>query len=53
MQFANATSLNRKSGGAEWRDLRFLFQFSVLGTMPLHSNPLSLLNLRLGLMEKK
>jgi hypothetical protein len=23
MKFANATNLNRKSGGAQWRDLRF------------------------------
>src|ERR1700733_11718276 len=26
MKFANATDLNRKSGGAEWRDLLFLFR---------------------------
>src|ERR1700730_3179677 len=25
MKFANATNTNRKSGVAEWRDLRFLF----------------------------
>jgi hypothetical protein len=25
MKIANATKLNRKSGVAEWRDLRFLF----------------------------
>jgi hypothetical protein len=24
MKLANATNLNRKSGGAQWRDLRFL-----------------------------
>ena len=28
MEFASATNLHRKSGGAEWRDLRFLLQFS-------------------------
>jgi hypothetical protein len=28
MNLANATKLNRKSGVAEWRDLRFLFRFS-------------------------
>jgi hypothetical protein len=28
MKFANATNLNRKSGGAQWRDLLFLFRFS-------------------------
>jgi hypothetical protein len=28
MKFANATNLHRKSGGAQWRDLLFLFQFS-------------------------
>jgi hypothetical protein len=28
MSFANATSLNRKSGTAQWRDLRFLFRFA-------------------------
>jgi hypothetical protein len=28
MKIANATKLNRKSGVAEWRDLRFLFPFS-------------------------
>jgi hypothetical protein len=27
MQFANATNLHRKSVGAEWRDLLFLFRF--------------------------
>jgi hypothetical protein len=26
--FIDATDLNRKGGGAEWRDLRFSFQFS-------------------------
>ena len=25
MKFANATNLNRKSGGAQWRDLLFAF----------------------------
>jgi hypothetical protein len=25
MHFVNAANLNRKSGGAEWRDLQFLF----------------------------
>jgi hypothetical protein len=25
MKFANATNINRKSGVAEWRDLRFSF----------------------------
>ena len=25
MKFTSATKFNRKSGGAEWRDLRFLF----------------------------
>jgi hypothetical protein len=25
MKFANATKLDRKSGGAQWNDLRFLF----------------------------
>jgi hypothetical protein len=25
MNFINATNFDRKSGGAEWRDLRFLF----------------------------
>jgi hypothetical protein len=28
MKFANAANLDRKSGVAQWRDLRFLFQFS-------------------------
>ena len=28
MKLANATNLDRKSGVAQWRDLRFLFQFS-------------------------
>ncbi len=28
MKFANAAKLDRKSGGAQWRDLRFLFRFS-------------------------
>jgi hypothetical protein len=28
MKFANATNLHRKSGGAQWRDLRFLYRFS-------------------------
>jgi hypothetical protein len=28
IKIANATKLNRKSGVAEWRDLRFLLQFS-------------------------
>ena len=27
MKFANATNLDRKSGGAQWRDLRFAFGF--------------------------
>jgi hypothetical protein len=27
LMFANATNLDRKSGGAEWRDLRFLLLF--------------------------
>ncbi len=26
MMFANATNFNRKSGVAEWRDLRFSFK---------------------------
>jgi hypothetical protein len=25
MKFTSATKFNRKSGGAQWRDLRFLF----------------------------
>ena len=29
MKFANATNLNRKSGVAQWRDLRFLFPSSL------------------------
>jgi hypothetical protein len=28
MQILNATGLHRKSGGAQWRDLRFLFRCS-------------------------
>jgi hypothetical protein len=28
MKYADATNLDRKSGVARWRDLRFLFQFS-------------------------
>ena len=28
MKFANAIKFHRKSGGAQWRDLRFLFRFS-------------------------
>jgi hypothetical protein len=28
IKFANASNLNRKSGVAQWRDLRFLFRFS-------------------------
>jgi hypothetical protein len=27
MKFASATKFHRKSGGAEWRDLLFLFRF--------------------------
>jgi len=27
MKLANATNLDRKSGVAQWRDLRFLFRF--------------------------
>ncbi len=30
MKFANATNINRKSGVAEWRDLRFLYLISNL-----------------------
>jgi hypothetical protein len=29
MKFANATNLHRKSGVAQWRDLLFLFRFTV------------------------
>jgi hypothetical protein len=29
MKFTGATNLNRKSGVAEWRDLRFLFGFTT------------------------
>jgi hypothetical protein len=35
MQIIKATALHRKSGGAQWRDLRFLFR--VL-THPLKPN---------------
>jgi hypothetical protein len=28
MRFDNATKFHRKSGVAQWRDLRFLFRFS-------------------------
>jgi hypothetical protein len=28
MKFSNATNLNRKSGGAQWRDLLFSRPFS-------------------------
>jgi hypothetical protein len=28
MKFANANKFDRKSGVAQWRDLRFLFRFS-------------------------
>jgi hypothetical protein len=39
MKFANATNLNRKSGGAQWRDLRFLFRFSGRPLSPPPSPP--------------
>jgi hypothetical protein len=29
MKFANAANLHRKSGVAQWRDLLFLFRFSL------------------------
>jgi hypothetical protein len=29
LNLANATKLNRKSGVAEWRDLRFSYRFSL------------------------
>ena len=28
MKFANATNINRKSGVAQWRDLRFSFNLA-------------------------
>jgi hypothetical protein len=28
MEFTGATKVNRKPGGAEWKDLLFLFRFS-------------------------
>ena len=34
MKFANATKLNRKSGVAEWRDLRFLFWVVTPSVVP-------------------
>jgi hypothetical protein len=37
MKFANATNLNRKSGVAQWRDLRFLFRFSRRLFSPTYS----------------
>jgi hypothetical protein len=30
MKFANVTKFNRKSGGAQWRDLRFSPSFEIL-----------------------
>src|ERR1700691_523307 len=41
MKFANATNLHRKSGVAQWRDLRFLFP--VLTQTPLGPARLSYL----------
>jgi hypothetical protein len=29
MKFANATNFDRKSGVAQWRDLRFLFVYPI------------------------
>jgi hypothetical protein len=34
MKFANATNLDRKSGVAQWRDLRFLFRFHAHSKAP-------------------
>src|SRR5580704_9991448 len=41
MKFTSAAKFNRKSGGAEWRDLRFLFRFSHPSPKPLPRGLLS------------
>jgi hypothetical protein len=38
MKFANATNINRKSGVAQWRDLRFSF-ISHANSLALMSPP--------------
>jgi hypothetical protein len=41
MKFDNATKFHRKSGGAQWRDLRFLFWFSRELSSPYPSDLLN------------
>jgi hypothetical protein len=45
MQIPNTTGLNRKSGGAQWRDLRFggsflgmFFDRGIMGLGPTHGD---------------
>jgi hypothetical protein len=50
MQILNATALDRKCGGAQWRDLRFLpLSRSLFTNIPSHSSkPTANVNLQHG-----
>ena len=50
MEFANATNLNRKSGGAKWRDLRCAYpgpqRWAGYNAAGVRENALRLLSLK-------